>query len=130
MSTTDDTSKLPRSQRDDTILTLHRQGLALHEIARTLKISRNTVRRVVRGECRKDEKTQAEHPIEVHLDALYALAGGNGVRIQELAKELHGIEIAYSTLTRLLRDSGLREPAPKRSASVMKSWSSKRVKQG
>jgi len=96
MSTTDDVSKLPRAQRDDTILTLHRQGLALHEIARTLKISRNTVRRVVRGAGQEDDKVQPEHPIEVHLDALYALAGGNGVRIQELAQELHGIEIAYS----------------------------------
>ena len=96
MSTTDDVSKLPRAQRDDTILNLHRQGLRVREIARTLRISRNTVRRVVRGELSEEDKVQTEHPIEVHLDALYALAGGNGVRIQELAQELHGIEIAYS----------------------------------
>jgi len=116
MSTTDDFPKLPREQRDDTIRNLHRQGLSLHEITRTLKISRNTVRRVLRGK-KPGEKGQAEHPIEPHLEALYRLAEGNGVRIQELAKELHGIEIAYSTLTRLLRDRGLREPTPKRSGS-------------
>lgn len=117
MSTKEDWPQLPREQRDDTIRNLHRQGLSLHEISRTLRVSRNTVRRVVRGKRQGAEKAQAQHPIEPHLEALYRLAGGNGVRIRELARERHGIEIAYSTLTRLLRDRGWREPAPKRSGT-------------
>jgi len=38
-------------------------------------------------------------------------------RAKEILEETHGVSIAYSTLTRLVRDTGIREPASKRSGS-------------
>ncbi len=129
-------AKLNRFQRQQTIVELHRQGNSLREISRLLKVSRNTVRKVIRicntvtnNESRDvnedtatgittqsaTDRRDSTHPIVEHLASLYRSAGGNGVRIQELAEERHGIKISYSTLTRILRNSGLREPAIKRS---------------
>ena len=42
---------------------------------------------------------------------------GNIVRVRELLKETHGIDIAYSTLTRLVRSSNLEENTPERVGS-------------
>ena len=117
------TLKLPARQRNKTILELHQQGLSLREIAKALKISRNTVRKVIRGGDSSSEKSsgaedntpQQWQPLIEQLPALYRQARGNGVRIQELAKELYGIEVTYSTLTRIIRTQGLRDTVPKRS---------------
>jgi transposase len=133
--TTDDSSangylaRLRGQQRDQTILTLHQQEHSIREIAHLLKVSRNTVRRIIRNppqfyeEVDKEggaehaslEEKSPNHPIGEHLSDLYITAKGNGVRIMELAQELHGIEISYSTLTRLIRQTQLRQPTPKRS---------------
>jgi len=95
------------------ILLLQAQGRALREISRMLKVSRNTVRRVLREPERPE--TPAEDP---HLQAivellpeLYRDCKGNAVRIGEILKDKHGIAIAYSTLTRLIRErTDLRTP--------------------
>ena len=53
--TTDDSSangylaRLRGQQRDQTILTLHQQEHSIREIAHLLKVSRNTVRRIIRN---------------------------------------------------------------------------------
>jgi hypothetical protein len=43
--------------------------------------------------------------------------GGNVVRLREMLKERHDIDITYSTLTRLVREADLRENAAKRAGS-------------
>ena len=108
-------AKLNRTQRDEVIAALQQQGHSIHEICRLLKVSRNTVRRVIRSRESTADPETVVHPISDHLEALYQLAKGNGVRVMELAQELHGIEISSSTLTRLIRQSELRTPQPKRS---------------
>ena len=122
-------TRLHGQQRDQTILTLHQQEHSIREIALLLKVSRNTVRRIIRNPTQLSEEASTEqplleerktdhpitHPIGEHLSDLYITAKGNGVRIMELAQELHGIEISYSTLTRLIRQAQLRQPIPKRS---------------
>jgi hypothetical protein len=95
------------------ILALKEQGRPLREISRALKVSRNTVRRVLREGERG--KTRTEDPllqaILELLPDLYRDCKGNAVRIGEVLKEAHGIEIAYSTLTRLIREhTELRTP--------------------
>jgi len=92
---------------------LKAQGRPLREISRALKVSRNTVRRVLRE--RERPETPAEHPriqaIVALLPDLYRDCKGNAVRIGEVLKDTHRIEIAYSTLTRLIREhSDLRTP--------------------
>jgi transposase len=95
------------------ILVLKAQGRPLREISRALKVSRNTVRRVLReGE---QPQTPAEDPrlqaIVELLPQLYRDCKGNAVRIGEILRDTHRIEIAYSTLTRLIREhTELRTP--------------------
>jgi len=97
----------------EAIRVLKGQGRPLREISRALKVSRNTVRRVLREGERG--KTRTEDPrlqavVEL-LPDLYRDCKGNAVRIGEVLAEAHGIEIAYSTLTRLIREhTELRTP--------------------
>jgi DNA-binding transcriptional ArsR family regulator len=95
------------------ILLLKAQGRPLREISRALKVSRNTVRRVLRE--RERPETPAEDPriqdIVELLPQLYRDCKGNAVRIGEVLRDAHRIEIAYSTLTRLIREhTQLRTP--------------------
>ena len=95
------------------IRVLKAQGRPLREISRTLKVSRNTVRRVLREP--PQSETPAEDPriqaIVALLPELYRDCKGNAVRIGEVLRDTHRIEIAYSTLTRLIREhTELRTP--------------------
>jgi orotate phosphoribosyltransferase-like protein len=88
------------------IRALKDQGRPLRDISRALKVSRNTVRRVLRE--REQPKAPATDPriqvIAELLPDLYRDCKGNAVRIGEVLEEAHGIAIAYSTLTRLIRE--------------------------
>ncbi|MEA3275645.1 MAG: helix-turn-helix domain-containing protein [Pseudomonadota bacterium] len=92
--------------------TLKDQGRPLREISRALKVSRNTVRRVLRD--RQHPKATPEDPrvqaIAGLLPDLYRDCKGNVVRIGEILKAKHAIAIPYSTLTRLVREQDLRAP--------------------
>jgi len=93
------------------ILTLHSQGLALREISRRLKVSRNAVRRVLRRAQSGPRQPSAEPPALLqHLPELYRRCHGNGVRIQEVLKDEYSLAVPYSTLTRRLREQELRSP--------------------
>jgi len=91
------------------------QGRSLHEISRALKLSRNTVRRILRAQPRGE----AEYaPCDAHtlaqVQSCFERARGNVVRVRELLREEHELEVGYSTLTRWVREAELRTP-PKRS---------------
>jgi transposase len=79
-------------------------------ISRLLKVSRNTVRQVLR-ETPPRPPTQKWQPVISRLPELYSKAQGNAVRIQELIREQLSIAIPYSTLTHLIRAHQLRAPA-------------------
>ena len=100
-------------QLREAIRVLRAQGRPLREISRALKVSRNTVRRVLREGERPEtppEDPRLQGIVEL-LPQLYRDCKGNAVRIGELLNEAHGIEIAYSTLTRLIREhTELRAP--------------------
>jgi len=93
------------------IVTLKAQGKPLREIGRILKVSRNTVRRALRE---REPKPPPEPPKQQEivelLPQMYPRCKGNAVRIQEILKEEHAIEVPYSTLTGLIREQELREP--------------------
>jgi hypothetical protein len=95
------------------IRVLKDQGRPLREISRALKVSRNTVRRVLREP--RHPKAEPQDPsiqaIAKLLPDLYRDCKGNAVRIGEILKDTHGIAIPYSTLTRLIREhTDLRTP--------------------
>ena len=96
---------------EETIKQLHSRGTSIRQISQLLKISRNSVRRVLRNLEHKKPIQKWQH-VTCRLSDLYSKTQGNAVRIQELLKQ-EGVDIAYSVLTRLLREASLRNP-PKR----------------
>lgn len=86
--------------------------MSQHEIARRFKVSRNTVRAVI--------ENQGETPIatrrdKITIDAdllgrLYQECDGWIQRVHEKLVEEEGIQVKYSTLTRLLRQLGISKP--------------------
>jgi transposase len=94
-----------------TIITLHQAGKSCRNISKLLSISRNTVNKVLiegvepPGGTRKNESDDLA-PIII---AIFERVGGNVVRVQEILKSEYNKEIAYSTLTRLIRYANLRQ---------------------
>lgn len=90
----------------EAIYLLHGTGMALRAISEQLKISRNTVRRII--------QQQAALPLTVRKDKipvdaellrdLYRRCGGWIQRVHEMLVEEEGIRVGYSTLTRLVRE--------------------------
>jgi transposase len=98
------------------IFLLHQEGMGRNQIARQLRMSPNTVQTIIeqKGEMllhtRKD-KIQVDPDL---LKRLYQECDGYAQRVHEKLVEDEGIQIQYSTLTRLLRDMGLRRsPEPR-----------------
>ncbi len=99
------------------IASLHERGMKIRQISRTLGVSRNTVRKVVQG--RHEGHSQSTTPFEEHLPLIketYLICRGNVVRVQEMLAD-RGISIGYSTLTRIAREHGLREPSKQRAGA-------------
>ncbi len=92
------------------ILTMYQKGCGIRYISRTLKVSKNTVRRVIRGEAGETVvKTSRYQQLRTVISDLFKPCRGNVVRIQEIVEENHGLLIPYSTLTHIVRDLDLRE---------------------
>lgn len=91
------------------IFQLHQAGMSLREISRRLHVSRNAVRKIVRnqGKCSSPHRRDKKQVDAELLERLYAECKGWIQRIHEKLIEEEGIEIGYSTLTRLLRELGL-----------------------
>jgi len=90
---------------------LKEQGHSLREISRLLGLARNTVRRILRsppGEMRGAARGAARRDQHAgEIAEAFGKARGNAVRAQELLAE-QGVEIAYSSLTRQVREAELR----------------------
>jgi len=92
-------------EKRNAIFLLYQEGMKEREIARRLAVSRNTVRTIVRQrgavpESTRAEKTRIDREL---LEGLYAECDGFKQRIHEKLTEEEGIEVKYSTLTRILR---------------------------
>ena len=102
------------SEIRNSVRVLKAQGQTLREISRLLKLSRNTVRRILRdGEA--DEVPSCQQPqMLARIEDAFARAHGNVARMQQLLVEENDLPVPYSTLTRWIREAGLRRP-PRRS---------------
>jgi transposase len=91
------------------ILSLKEQNVAIRDMVRLLKVSRNTIRRVLRQNkvlpCQKGIKTPDIEPL---LPELFERCQGNTVRVQEILAFEHNLDVAYSTITRRVREQQLR----------------------
>jgi transposase len=92
------------------VRTLQTQGHSLREISRLLALSRNTVRRILREPAANVAPAlPCNEATLVRLKAAFARARGNVVRVRELLAD-DGLDVPYSSLTRWVREAGLRSP--------------------
>jgi transposase len=98
----------------NSVRTLQAQGHPLREISRLLRLSRNTVRRILREPAARAAPTGSDPALQQRLQQVYVRAGGNAVRMGQILAEEDELQLPYSTLTRWVRDAELRQP-PKRS---------------
>jgi transposase len=99
------------SQIRDAVRTLQTQGQSLREISRVLKLSRNTVRRILRTPWpAAAEERQCLGVTLAYLKSAFDRAQGNVVRVGQLLAAEYDLNVSYSTLTRWVRDAGLRTP--------------------
>lgn len=88
---------------------LHKEGMSLRDIARNMRVSVNTVTRIIRQQGMMPEMIRNDKITidEVLLRNVYQACNGLKQRTHEILTEDHGLEIGYSTLTRLIRDLDL-----------------------
>jgi transposase len=101
------------------IVRLKDNGVGVREISRILCVSRNTIRRVLRGK-RPDrvQRVSRYEQLAPLIQETLKFCKGNAVRVQELLRDAHGHDIPYSTLTRVLRDLELREETRKKRSGI------------
>lgn len=88
--------------------------MPIRQISQILKLSRNTVRRVIRG--KGHETPLRESPYEELsplIQEVFKISKGNVIRVQEILQDQYGRSVPYSTLTRIVRSLDLREDNPK-----------------
>src|SRR5277367_4494002 len=104
---------LSQAQRA-TIMELKAKGVSSHEIARVLKVSRATVRKVLRLNSAKVPEIQRKEKAEPYrqqiLDLL-ASCKGNLVRVHEELKA-SGATLSYQALTAFCRRQGIGQTPP------------------
>ncbi len=101
------------------VQTLHQQGLAVRAISRLLNLSRNTIRRILRSPVLAEARVPAcPAPVLLWLPPAFERVRGSGVRLQEMLQAELGLDPGYSTLTRWIREAGLRTP-PKRAGEYV-----------
>jgi len=96
------------------IWSLYQQGVQIRQISQILKLSRNTVRRVIRGKWQKTPLRESPYEELFPLvQEVFKIAKGNVIRVQEILQDQYGRGVPYSTLTRIVRGLDLREDNPK-----------------
>ncbi len=91
------------------ILRLRKEGHGTKRIARELRISRNSVKRVLASGEAVVPPMERDTALETHVDkirALHEVCRGNWVRVHE-ELSAQGIEVGYSTLTSFARRAGI-----------------------
>lgn len=100
-----------------TILSLHQARTPIRSISKILKISRNTVRSVLRDKPMTRSTSERNEELAELTAKLLPRCKGNVVRVRELLQEEYGLDIPYSTLTHLVREARLKGDIKKRVGS-------------
>lgn len=99
-------------ERRQTINELHRCKKSHREIGKILKISRNTVKAVLKQGVDIPPQTRKSRNTDLYplLTELFIRCLGNAVRMKEVLEEEHSLNIGYTTLKQHIRNAGLRSP--------------------
>jgi len=102
------------------IYLLHKEGMGVREISRHMNISTNTVTAII-GQAGELPQTTRNDKIEIDAELvsrIYHQCDSRVQRTHEMLIEEHGIDIGYSTLTRILRERGFGKRRKKRCHQV------------
>ena len=108
------------ADKRNAVFLLHEQGMSAREIAQRLALSRNTVREIV-GQRGETPGSVGRNTLQIDtelLRKLYQECDGRAQRVWEKLQEEVGIDIKYSTLTRMLRKEAISKSPKPRSARV------------
>ena len=98
------------------IYLLHKEGMGVREISRNMNISTNTVTAII-GQAGELAHTTRSDKIEIDtqlVSHVYRQCDGRVERTHEMLSEEHGINIGYSTLSRIIRELGFGKRRKKR----------------
>jgi transposase len=98
------------------IYLLHKEGMGIREISRHMNISTNTVSTII-GQSGELPQTTRSDKIEIDTELvsrIYHKCEGRVQRTHEILSEAHGIDIGYSTLSRIIRELGFGKRRKKR----------------
>jgi len=106
--------------RRKAIYQLHLAGVPQTKIGRQFHVSPRTVRTIV---CQQGNLPQTVRKDKIHIDPellgrLYRQCDGWLQRVHEILMEEEGVQVSYPTLTRLVRELGLDQPAKARCEHV------------
>ena len=112
--------KMISPETKQAIVELKSKGVKIRKISRILKVSRNTVRMVVRGKHKNaPESISGYQEIMPIIKEQFQFCKGNAVRVHENLIDQYDENIPYSTLNRLIRDMELRDKKKQRSGEYM-----------
>ena len=102
--------------RRNAIYQLHLAGVPLGKIGRQFHVSPRTVRTIIRQQGAMPQTVRKD---KIHIDPellgrLYRQCDGWLQRVHEILVEEEGVQVSYPTLTRLVRELGLGQPAKAR----------------
>jgi transposase len=103
------------------VFLLHQEGQSVREIARLLNLSRNTVKAIIAqggAPPSPPPRTDKQSLDEELLRRLYQQCQGHIMRVYEKLVEEEGVAVAYSTLTRRLRELCISDPPKARCQHV------------
>jgi transposase len=98
------------------IFLLHQEGMSARQIARQLGLSRNTVADIIKAEgaMPRGVRRDKQRIDEELLRRLHHQCSGRVQRMHEKLVEEEGVQVTYSTLTRMLRQLGISAAAQRR----------------
>ena len=83
------------------ILSLKEKGIPIREISRIFKVSRNTVRRVLRGKGQeRPQRASRYEELAPLIQETLKRCKGNAVRVQEILLATYGHEVRISSINR------------------------------
>ncbi len=108
------------AEKRKAIFLMHQEGLSFGDIARLMSVSRSAVEAIVKQQGQMPSAVRSD---KIRIDPellrrLYTDCQGYAQRVYEKLVEEEGIEIKYSTLTRMLRELRISKPQESRCDEV------------
>jgi len=108
------------AEKRKAIYFLHKEGMGVREISRNMNISTNTVNAII-GQVGEVPQTTRKDKVDIDTELvsrIYHQCDSRVQRTHEMLIEEHGIDIGYSTLSRIIRELGFGKNRKKRCGRV------------